>query len=53
MVLTGEMLFFSRTRLIEHYEKTLGTAHIGGHCMIIYEREAQILIRKYFPNFKI
>ena len=37
--------------LIEHYEKTLGAVHIGGHRMIIYEREAQKLIQKYFPNF--
>ena len=47
----GEILFFSKTKLIEHYEKTLGAVHIGGHRMIIYEREAQQLIKKYFPNF--
>ncbi|MCL2327820.1 MAG: hypothetical protein FWC39_04830 [Bacteroidetes bacterium] len=47
----GEILFFSKTKLIEHYEKTLGAVHIGGHRMIIYEQEAQQLIRKYFPNF--
>jgi hypothetical protein len=47
----GEILFFSKTKLIEHYEKTLGAVHIGGQRMIIYEREAQILIRKYFLNF--
>ena len=47
----GEILFFSKTKLIEHYEKTLGAVHIGGHRMIIYEQEAQRLIKKYFPNF--
>jgi len=47
----GEILFFSKTKLIEHYEKTLGAVHIGGHRMIIYEQEAQRLIQKYFPNF--
>ena len=26
----GEILFFSKTKLIEHYEKTLGAVHIGG-----------------------
>jgi len=46
----GEILFFSKTKLIEHYEKTLGAVHIGGHRMIIYEREAQNLIKKYYPN---
>ena len=47
----GEILFFSKTKLIEHYEKTLGAVHIGGHRMIIYEQQAQRLIQKYFPNF--
>ena len=47
----GEILFFSKTKLIEHYEKTLGAVHIGGHRMIIYEQEAQRLIQKYYPNF--
>ena len=47
----GEILFFSKTKLIEHYEKTLGAVHIGGHRMIIYEQEAQRLIQKYFPNY--
>jgi len=47
----GEILFFSKTQLIEHYEKTLGAVHIGAQRMIIYEREAQRLIKKYFPNF--
>jgi len=47
----GEILFFSKTKLIEHYEKTLGAVHIGGQRMIIYEHEAQRLIQKYFPNF--
>ena len=47
----GEILFFSKTKLIEHYEKTLGAVHIGGHRMIIYEKEAQRLIQKYFTIF--
>jgi hypothetical protein len=46
----GEILFFSKTKLIEYYERTLGAVHIGGHRMIIYEREARQLIQKYFPN---
>ena len=44
----GEVLFFSKTKLIEHYENTLGAVHIGGQRMIIFEREAQFLIQKYF-----
>ena len=31
----GFVSFHSKTRLIAHYEKTLGAYHIGGHLMII------------------
>ena len=46
----GEILFFSKTQLIEHYEKTLGAVHIGGHRMIIFAQAAQRLIYKYYPT---
>jgi len=45
----GFVSFTSKTRLIEHYEKTLGARHIGGHKMIIFPEEALKLIKKYFP----
>ena len=46
----GEVFFFSKTQLIEHYEKTLDAVHIGGHKMIIFAQAAQKLIQKYFPT---
>lgn len=42
--------FTSKTRLIEHYEKSLGTTYVGGHKMIIFPKEALKLIKKYFPT---
>lgn len=44
----GFVSFTSKTRLIEHYEKTLGAIHIGGQKMIIFPEEALKLIKKYF-----
>ena len=46
----GEVFFFSKTKLIEHYEKTLGAVHIGGQRMIIYAPSAHRLIQQYFPT---
>jgi hypothetical protein len=46
----GFISFTSKTKLIEHYEKTLGATHIGGHKMVIFPNEALKLIRKYFPS---
>lgn len=45
----GFVSFTSKTRLIEHYEKTLGATHVGGHKMVIFPQEALKLIKKYFP----
>ena len=46
----GFVSFTSKTRLIEHYEKTLGATHVGGHKMIIFPDAALRLIKKYFNN---
>ncbi|MBN8720516.1 MAG: hypothetical protein J0H85_13775 [Sediminibacterium magnilacihabitans] len=46
----GFVSFTSKTKLIEHYERTLGAAHVGGHKMVIFPKEALALIKKYFPN---
>ncbi len=46
----GFVSFTSKTRLIEHYEKTLGATHIGGHKMVIYPLEVLKLIKRYFPT---
>ena len=46
----GFISFTSKTRLIEHYEKTLSANHVGGHKMVIFPDDALKLIRKYFPT---
>jgi hypothetical protein len=45
----GFVSFTSKTKLIEHYEASLGATHIGGHKMIIFPQEALKLIKKYYP----
>lgn len=44
----GFVSFQSKSRLIEHYEKSLGAIHIGGHKMVIFPQAAMKLIQKYF-----
>lgn len=46
----GNVAFISKTRLIEHYEKTLGAFHFGGRLMIIETNAALKLISRYFSN---
>jgi hypothetical protein len=46
----GFVSFTSKTRLIEHYEKTLGATNVGGHKMVIFPQEALKLVKKYFPT---
>ncbi len=46
----GFVSFTSKTRLIEHYEKTLGATSVGRHKMVIFPQEALKLIKKYFPT---
>ena len=46
----GFVSFTSKTKLIEHYEKSLGATHVGGHKMVIFPHEALKLIRKYYPT---
>jgi len=46
----GFVSFTSKTKLMEHYEKTLGATPVGGHKMIIFPSEALKLIRKYYPT---
>lgn len=48
----GNVSFFSKTQLIQHYMDTLGAMHIGGRVMIIDTIAALKLINKYFPNEK-
>jgi hypothetical protein len=44
----GNVAFISKTQLVDHYMKTLGTIHIGSQRMIIETKAALKLINKYF-----
>lgn len=46
----GFVAFTAKTKLIQHYEKTLGAYTLGGYRMIIPTNSAQILIDKYFKS---
>lgn len=46
----GYVSFAAKTRLIEHYKKTLKAQNFGGQLMIINTIAANILIDKYFKN---
>lgn len=44
----GYVSFLSKTKLIDHYEKSLGAVHFGGRLMVITTEVALKLIDKYF-----
>ena len=44
----GYVSFLSKTKLIDHYEKSLGAVHIGGGNMVITTETALKLTNKYF-----
>ena len=44
----GYVSFLSKTKLIEHYERSLGAIHVGGGKMVITTQEALKLTNKYF-----
>jgi hypothetical protein len=46
----GYLSFNSKTKLIEHYQKSLGAAHFGGTLMVITPDTALKLIDKYFND---
>jgi hypothetical protein len=46
----GFVGFTAKTKLIQHYERTLGAYTLGGHRMIIPTQSAQILMDKYFKS---
>jgi hypothetical protein len=46
----GFVAFHSKTKLIEHYSKTLGAKHFGGLLMIIDTEAAKKLVDKYFKT---
>ena len=46
----GNVSFFSKTQLVQHYIDTLGAIHFGGRIMIINTDAALKLINNYFPK---
>lgn len=44
----GIIAFVAKTKLIKHYQETLGAKIINGHKMVILPDKALILISKYF-----
>lgn len=44
----GYVSFLAKTKLIEHYEKSLGAVLVGGHLMVIAAEAALKLTNKYF-----
>ncbi len=44
----GYVFFLSKTKLIEHYKKSLGALHFGGKKMVITTESALKLTNKYF-----
>jgi hypothetical protein len=46
----GNVSFFSKTQLVQHYIDTLGAVHFGGRVMIIDTKAALKLLNKYFPK---
>jgi hypothetical protein len=46
----GYLSFTAKTKLIDHYVKTLGAYHFGGHLMIMNTIAANKLIDQYFKS---
>ena len=49
----GVVSFVAKTQLIEHYEQTLGAKRFAGNRMFIDTREAKLLVKQYFKDFKL
>lgn len=47
---SGFISFHSKTQLLDHYTKSLGAYHFGGHLMIINTEAAKKLVDKYFKS---
>ena len=46
----GFVAFTAKTKLIDHYETSLGAYHFGGHRIIIETHAARLLVEKYFKT---
>lgn len=49
----GVVAFDAKTKLMPHYQTSLGATHLGGSKMAIYTREAQNLVSLYFKDFTL
>jgi len=49
----GVIAFDPKTALIPHYQKTLGAVLISERRMAIFEKDAQVLVDKYFPETEV
>ena len=47
----GFVVFIAKTKLIEHYKKTLGAKLISSQRMIIENEDAKKLIYQYFKSY--
>lgn len=46
----GLVSFVSKSKLVNHYEMSLGALHVGGFKMVIYPKQAFQLIKQYYPH---
>ncbi|MDQ3534492.1 MAG: hypothetical protein M3421_02575 [Bacteroidota bacterium] len=46
----GYVAFTAKTKLIKHYEESLGAVHIGGQRMMISANAAKLLVERYFKT---
>lgn len=46
----GFVSFHSKTKLVGHYERTLGAFHFGGQLMIVNTDAANLLVERYFKS---
>jgi hypothetical protein len=46
----GFVAFTAKTKLVRHYEESLGAHHFGGYRMIIPTESSKLLVEKYFKT---
>ena len=48
--LSGYLAFVAKSKLVSHYEETLGAIHFKNQKMIIETESARLLVEKYFKD---
>jgi hypothetical protein len=46
----GYISFTAKTKLISHYQTTIGAYHLGNNRMILGDDKARFLVDKYFKS---